>query len=326
MDNLEIKKAILQKIKEFDSIIIVRHIRPDGDCIGSSLGLRNILRESFPDKKIYSIGKGGAEYLSFLGTEDEEVSVDTYKESLVIAVDTSVKDRIDNDNVSNAKYLIKIDHHLNVDPYGDIVYVRDDFPAACCIIADFYDTFKDELKMTREGASALFCGIATDTGRFRYSGVSKRTFELAGMLLEFGVDTEYLYSHLYIKESGVLKLEGWLLNHYKETENGVAYIHITRKIIKKFNLTYEEAASLINSLDSIKGKLIWIAFIDLEDSIRVRIRSRYVPCVSVGQKYRGGGHPNACGATVYNKKEIKELLAFADGVVKEYKENNEGWL
>ena len=165
MDNLEIKKTILQKIKEFDSIIIVRHIRPDGDCIGSSLGLRNILRESFPDKKIYSIGKSGAEYLSFLGTEDDEVSVDTYKESLVIAVDTSVKDRIDNDNVSNAKYLIKIDHHLNVDPYGDIVYVRDDFPAACCIIADFYDTFKDELKMTREGASALFCGIATDTGR-----------------------------------------------------------------------------------------------------------------------------------------------------------------
>ena len=326
MNNLELKKAILEKIKEYDSIIIVRHIRPDGDCIGTSLGLRDILRTSFPEKKVYSIGESSADYLSFIGQEDNDVEDEVYKESLVIAVDTSVKDRIDNKKASLGKELIKIDHHLNVEPYGDLIYVRDDFPAACCIIADFLDTFKDELKMTLEGAKALFLGMITDTGRFRYKGMSKRVFELAGMLVDYGFDTEYLYSNLYIKESSVLKLEGWLYNNYKTTEHGVAYIHITKRIIKKFGLTYEEAASLINCLDSIKGHLIWIAFIDLDDSIRVRIRSRFTPCVSVGQKYRGGGHPNACGATVYNKKEIQELLEFADGVVKEYKEQNEGWL
>ena len=326
MADLELKKAILDKIKEYDSIIIARHIRPDGDCMGSSLGLRDMLRTSFPNKKIYSIGKSEADYLKFIGTEDSEVSEDIYKESLIIAVDTSVKDRIDNDNVLKGKELIKIDHHLNVDPYGDICYVRTDFPAACCIIADFYDTFKDELKMTKDGATALFCGMVTDTGRFRYAGMTKRVYELVGMLMEYGIDTEFVFSNLYIRESGALKLEGWVLNNYKETPNGVAYIHLTKKIIKKYGLTYDDAAALVNSLDSIKGNLIWIIFIDLDDQIRVRVRSRYVECVAVGQKYRGGGHPRACGATVYNKKEIKELVEYADSIVKEYKANNEGWL
>lgn len=326
MDNLSLKKDILAKIKEYDSIIIARHSRPDGDCIGSSLGLRDILRTSFPEKKIYSIGKDSATYLDFIGKEDDEVSEDIYKNSLMIIVDTSVMDRIDNSNYKIAKETIKIDHHINVEPYGDICYVRDDLPAACAIICDFYKTFSDELKMTKDGATALFCGMVTDTGRFRYRGMTKEVYELVGMLVDFGIDTEYVFSNLYIKDSGVLKLEGWLLNHYKETPNGVAYIYITKKIIKKFKLTYEEASSLINSLDSIKGDLIWIAFIDYEASIRVRLRSRYVPCVSVGQKYRDGGHANACGATVYNKKEINALLNDADMVVKEYKENNEGWL
>lgn len=327
MDSIEIKEAILEKIKENDSIIIVRHIRPDGDCMGSSIGLRDILRASFPEKKIYSIGKGKAEYISFIGKEDDEVDKEVYQKSLVIAVDTANMDRIDNDNYKEAKDLIKIDHHLNVEEYGSICYVRDDFPAASCIIADWYDDFKDELELPLSAATALFTGIVTDTGRFRYRGMSKRVLELAGMLLEKGIDTEHIYSNLYIKDPMVSKLEGWVLNHYKETENGVAYMYISQRTRKKFNLGYDEAASLINSLDSLKGDLIWIAFIDLEDkSTRVRIRSRFVECVKVGQMYHGGGHPNACGATVYSKKEAKQLVKYADELVKEYKKNNEGWV
>lgn len=326
MDFVEIKEQILAKIKEYETIIIVRHIRPDGDCIGSSLGLRDVLRTSFPEKNIYSIGKDSAEYLSFIGEEDKELEEDVYKKALIIAVDTASSDRISNDFYKSGKELIKIDHHLNTNPYGDICYVRSDMPAACCIIFDFFYTFKNELKMTKMGARALFSGIVTDTGRFRYSSVDSNTLITASHLLEYGIDTEEIYSKLYIRDSSLLKLEGWLLNNYKETKNGVVYIHITKKIMKHFKLDYESSASLINSLDSIKGDLIWIIFIDQVDMIRVRIRSRFVECVKVGQKYRGGGHPQACGATVYNKKELNELVEYADSLVKEYKENNEGWL
>ena len=143
MKHLETKKQILEKIKQNDNIIIVRHIRPDGDCMGASIGLREILRASFPNKKIYSVGKTRAEYLDFIGTEDEIIDKQLYKESLVIAVDTATSDRIDDDCFKDAKEFIKIDHHLAVEDYAEINYVREDFPAASCIIVDFYDTFRN---------------------------------------------------------------------------------------------------------------------------------------------------------------------------------------
>ena len=327
MNHLEIKKQILEKIKQNDNIIIVRHIRPDGDCMGSSIGLREILRASFPNKKIYSVGKTRAEYLDFIGAEDEIIDKQLYKESLVIAVDTATSDRIDDDYFKDAKEFIKIDHHLAVEDYAEINYVREDFPAASCIVVDFYDTFRDELVMPKNAAIALYVGLTTDTGRFRYRGVGSRVFELAAILMEHDLDIETIYAKLYLKDAGSLKLQGLIYKNFKTTENGVVYMHITQRMMKKYNLSYDSAAALINSLDSIKGNLIWIFFIDQKDkTIRVRIRSRFVPVVSVGRAYRGGGHPNACGATVHNKKELKELVKMADNLLKEYKENNEGWL
>ena len=327
MEHLEVKKQILDKIKEYSSIIIVRHIRPDGDCIGSSLGLREILRASFPQKKIYSVGKTEADYLAFVGKEDEALSEEIYKESLIIVVDTATSDRIDDDFYKLGKEIIKIDHHLPVEDYGVINYVRKDFPAASCIIVDLYDTFKDELVLPESAAFALYTGITTDTGRFRYRGVGSRVFELCSILMKYDLDLEKIYANLYLKSADLLKLQGLVYKSFKTTKNGVSYIHITQKMMKKNGLTYEEAASLVNCLDSIKGNLIWMIFVDQADkSIRVRIRSRFVEVVEIGRAFRGGGHPNACGATVFNKKEIKALVEMADGILKEYKENNEGWL
>ena len=87
------KNEIIKEIEANDSIIILRHMRPDGDCIGSTFGLREVLRKSFPNKKIYSVGDGVPEYLAFLGEEDE-VSEETFKESLVIVVDTATSKRV----------------------------------------------------------------------------------------------------------------------------------------------------------------------------------------------------------------------------------------
>ena len=113
MKYLETKKQILEKIKQNDNIIIVRHIRPDGDCMGSSIGLREILRASFPNKKIYSVGKTRAEYLDFIGTEDEIIDKQLYKESLVIAVDTATSDRIDDDCFKEEVELLHPDNKIN---------------------------------------------------------------------------------------------------------------------------------------------------------------------------------------------------------------------
>ncbi|HHX78187.1 MAG TPA: bifunctional oligoribonuclease/PAP phosphatase NrnA [Acholeplasmataceae bacterium] len=323
MDNLDIKKQILNKIKEYDSIIIVRHQRPDGDCIGSALGLKAILRDTFPKKRIYSISEDWSDYLSFLGSDDSEVSLDVYKKSLIIALDTATKNRISNKSYVFGKEIIKIDHHINVEPYGDINYVREDMPATASMILDFYDSFRDELKMNYKAALCLFTGVVTDTGRFKYSSVNSNTMRLAGEMIDYGIDIEKIYAKLYLRDESSYKLKGYIFNKFKSTENGVAYIYFSQRIQKRFGVSSSEAAALVNSLDSIKGKLIWIIFVEQEDkTIRVRLRSRFARVVEIAQNYNGGGHAQASGATVNNKKEMKELLKEADQILKEFKEKN----
>ncbi|MFA5749505.1 MAG: bifunctional oligoribonuclease/PAP phosphatase NrnA [Bacilli bacterium] len=324
MNSIDIKTQIFNKIKEYEHIIILRHQRPDGDCIGSALGLKALLRESFPKKKIYSIADDWSEYLSFLGNDDAEVSIEIYKKSLIIVLDTATKNRISNNNYSFGKELIKIDHHINVEPYGDINYVREDMPATAAMILDFYDSFRDELKMNYTAAVCLFTGVVTDTGRFKYSSVNSNTMKLAGEMLDYGIDIEKIYARLYLRDESSFKLKGYIYNKFNSTENGVAYMFFSRRIQKRFGVSASEASALVNSLDSIKNKLMWIIFVEQEDkTIRVRLRSRFVRVVEIAQKYNGGGHAQASGATVNNKKELKALLKEADQTLKAFKEEHQ---
>ena len=319
------KQAILDKIKEYDSIIILRHVKPDGDCLGASLGLREILRNSFPEKKIYSVGKMKSSYLDFLGKEDDDVSQDIYKESLIIIVDTATKDRIDNDKVDLGKETIKIDHHLAVENYANINYVREDMPATCAIITDFYATFKDELVLSKEASKFLFVGVVTDTGRFRYRGVSGDVLNLASLLLDTGIDIEDIYTNLYIKTKEEMKLTAYIYKNFKVTENGVAYFLMSKRVQDKFGVSNESASSLVNVLEGIKDSLIWIFFIQNKEKIwRVRLRSRFVAINEVAANFNGGGHLQASGATVNNKKELRKLLKQADKLLGEFKKNNRG--
>lgn len=320
-EEVDIKQLIIDEIEKYETIIIVRHDRPDGDCIGSSFGLRDILIASYPNKKIYSVGDGVPGYLSFLGEEDE-ISEEMYEESLVIAVDTATSDRIANKYYSKAKFLIKIDHHIPVDDYGDINYVCQDYPACCQIIIDLVNSFKEKLILTKRAALCLYTGLVTDTGRFRYRSVNATTMRLAADILDRHIDTEYMYTHLNVKSAESYKLQGFVYQNFKLTDNKVAYCYITKKIMKKFGASVEDASNLVNCLDSIKDSLIWILFVEYDDEIRVRIRSRYIPVVEIGEAFHGGGHANACGATVKSTKEMKQLLMMADKKLQEFKNNN----
>lgn len=150
---------------------------------------------------------------------------------------------------------------------------------------------------------------------------------LAGMLLDLGIDTDTLYANLYMKDFDSLKFQAYVYKKMKMTENGVVYLHVDRAMQKKFDLTSETAGTAVSFMESIKNSLIWIAFIDNADgSIRARLRSRFVTINEIAERYHGGGHACASGATVYSKKEMKALIAEADAHLKHYKETNEGWL
>lgn len=324
--NREIMQSILDKIKEYNRIIIFRHKRPDGDAVGSTKGLAGILRASFPEKKIHLINSDYADYVSFLGDEDKDIDDSLYAEALGIVIDTGTTDRISNKKFELCREIIKIDHHIDRTPYGDISWVEEERSSACEMIVHFYDTFRDELKITPEAAKALYTGMVTDSGRFRFSSVSGDTMRLAGVLLDVGIDTDTLFANLYLKEFNSLKFQAYVYKKMKITNEGVVYLHVTRKMKKKFKLSNEEASTAVSFMDSIKGSPIWIAFIDGDDAIRVRLRSRFVKISDVAEKYRGGGHAMAAGATVYSKKEMKALIADADATLKEFKASGEAWL
>ena len=327
--NREIKQQILDKIKQYDRIMLFRHVRNDGDCVGATKGMKRILQCTFPEKEILLIDSDQAKYLEFMGPEDEDVPDEVYAEALGIVIDTASEARISNKKYTLCKELIKIDHHIPLENYGDIIWVEEDRSSACEMIVDFYDTFRDELKIDQEGATHLYTGMVTDSGRFKYEGVTGDTMRCAATLLDVGVDTQTLFARLYLEAFEYLKFKAHIYQRMQITENGVAYIFIDKAMQEEFNLTLEQASACVGALDSIRGCIAWAAFIengDAEHSIRVRLRSRFVFINSIAEKYHGGGHACASGATVYSLEEMDALLKDADALVKEYKETHEDWL
>ena len=313
---------ILNKIKEYNKIIIFRHFRPDGDAVGSTKGLQAILKATYPEKEIVLQNKDFSTYLSFLGGEEELFPDSYYADALGIAVDTATEKRLSNDKFSLCKERIKIDHHIPVESYGDLEWVEEHRSSACEMIAQFYDTFSDELVMTSEAATYIYCGMVTDSGRFRFREVSGETMRLAGRLLCFGIDTERLYANLYLRDFDSYKFESYARKKMKITENGVVYLYVTKRMQKKFGLSKEDASASVSYMDSIKGSLIWIAFIEGESEIRVRLRSRFVTVSELAERYHGGGHACAAGATVYSEAERRALVKEADALLGEFKKNN----
>ena len=327
--NREIMEQILNKIREYDRIMIFRHVRNDGDCVGATKGLKAILQLSFPEKEIYLIDHDLAAYLEFMGPEDEEVADEIYQSALGIVLDTASEARISNKKYALCKELIKIDHHIPLENYGNYQWVEEERSSCCEMIVKFYDTFKDVLKIDSEAAGYLYTGMVTDSGRFKYEDVSGDTMRYAGILLDVGVDTETIYARLYLEAFEYLKFKAYVYEHMERTENGVAYLYVDKAMQEKFNLTLEQASACVGTMDAIRGCISWAVFIDNNDeagTIRVRLRSRFVHINGIAEKYRGGGHACASGATLYSQEEVQSLLADTDALVKDYKENNEGWL
>ena len=327
--NQHIKETILAKMAQYDTIMLFRHVRNDGDCVGATKGLKRILELTWPEKKIYLIDQDTAKYLEFMGPEDEDVPEEVYRQALGIVLDTASEARISNKKYTLCKELIKIDHHIPLENYGNLQWVEEERSSCCEMVVDFYNTFRDRLKIDSLAATHLYTGMVTDSGRFKYSGVTGDTLRNAAVLLDVGVDTDTLFARLYLEAFEYLKFKAHIYQRMQITPNGVAYIFVDKAMQQEFGLSLEQSSAIIGNLDSIRGCISWIAFIETGDeqgTIRVRLRSRFVHINSIAEKYRGGGHACASGATVYNREEVDALLADTDALVKEYKETHDGWL
>ena len=322
-----VMQTIFDRIAAADSIMLFRHIRVDGDCVGATKGLKELIQQTWPDKSVYLIDDEHSDYLAFLGPDDAPVADDVYAASLGIVIDVGNHERISNQKFALCREIIKIDHHIERDPYGHINWVEDWRSSACEMIAAFYEAFQDRLCMRKKAAECIFTGMVTDSGRFMYEGVSGETMRLAGLMLEQGIDTETLYAHLYLRSFDELKFRAAIYESMQLTPGGVAWVHVTREMQQRFGLPFETACTCISSLSDIKGVLCWLAFIDAgDDEIRVRLRSRFAAINTIAEKYHGGGHACASGATVYSGDEMQSLIQYADEHIRQYKATHEGWL
>ncbi len=308
---------ILAKIKEYNTIIIHGHIRPDGDCYGSQFGLQRAIQATYPDKQVYVVG-GECDYCKFLGNMDV-ISDDVFEGALSICVDCANGDRLSDQRFKLAEYVIKIDHHIADCTYGDYQYVEEGAASCTQVITDLI--IKGNLVMTKEAAFALYTGIVTDTGRFRFDSVNSHTMQVAGYLLDHGVNPAELDNLLSVDSLATLKLKGYVLSNFVVKE-GFAYIKMTRDVIEQFGVSDEEAANQVSTISTIEGCPVWALFMEYPgNEIRIRLRSRGPAVNELANRYGGGGHSKACGASLKSWDDLDKFVDEAVALVKEFNEN-----
>lgn len=301
------KQRILDTIEKFDTIIIHRHVRPDPDAYGSQCGLAEILRISYPEKKVYTVGVD-EESLSFLKRMDV-IGDEVYRDALVIVCDTANEERICDQRYKLGRTIIKIDHHPNEDPYGHHMWIDTTASSVSEMVYELYLFGKDKgLHINQEAARLIFAGIVGDTGRFLFPSTNVRTFKYAGDLVEFGFDFPELYEGIYTTKVNVAHLSGYVLQNFSLSENGVASMKIKKEILEQYDVSPTEASQLVGMLGNIERIKAWVFFVEEEDQIRVRLRSKGPVINTVAAKYRGGGHPLAAGASIYSWEEAGSIL------------------
>lgn len=311
---------IREFIEKYDTIILHGHIRPDGDCIGSQYGLYYLIKDNYPNKKVYITGET-SDYVSFIGKPDM-IEESLFPDALAICLDCATSERLSDQRYTLAKEFIKIDHHIPVDDYGSYQYVDTTAPACAQIITELYMENKEDWKLSKEAATALYVGILTDTGRFKFDSVNSRTFLAAATLVDAGVDLGFVDNQLSVETLNTLKLKGYVLSNFKISEHGFAYVTLTREEIESFGVSDEDAAAQVSTISTIEGCPVWAILLEYsKEEIRIRLRSRGPVINLLAEQYHGGGHAKASGAKLETWSELDEFVCRADELVKKYKEN-----
>lgn len=312
-----IYKKIYKKIKEYNKIVIARHVGADPDALASTLALKEIILNSFPSKEIYVVGLSASKF-KYLGNMDK-LPEDT-SDALLIITDTPDKKRIDGAKLDNFKYSIKIDHHPLVDEMCDIELIDETSSSACQLILEL--VYHTKFKLTTSSATKLFAGIVADTNRFLYYYSSPRTFELVSKLLkDKNIDITKIYEMMYLKPLNDKQFEGYILNNFNVTEDGLAYLVVNDDVLEKYKVDATTARNTVNEFNYINEILVWVIFTTDKQTgdLKGSIRSRGPIINTVASNFKGGGHIYASGVKINNDDELNNLIKELNLVCKNYK-------
>lgn len=301
-------EKIIALIEKYDKIIIHRHKNPDGDALGSQIGLLNILKDSYPEKQVYAVGDMTQRYAFMLSCPMDEIDDEVYSGALAIVLDTSAKALISDDRYSLAEKVVKIDHHLYVEKIGDEEVTATSYESCAGLVAAM--AMESGLTVSDVAAKALYTGMITDSGRFRYDSTSSETFRIASFLMERRFETSDIYRSLYADELDNIRLRASFVMKIQMATPKVAYIYTTDSEVKELNCDiFSISRGMVNTMSEIRGVENWVNFTETDEGVLCEIRSNRHNINQIAVKYGGGGHQKASGATLKNREEAMSLLS-----------------
>lgn len=301
-------------IKKYDVIIIHHHSNPDGDAMGSQIGLKRVLQVNFPDKKIYAVGDDARRFSFMDGSEMDVVDDAAYKGALAIVLDTSAKSLISDERYALAETVLRIDHHIFVEDIADIDIDDTSFESCCGLVA--YLVREWGLEVDSYAAKALFTGMVTDSGRFYYDSVTPRTFELASFLLSKGFNPGEIYANLYADTYENVKKRAQFVLSIQFTKNNVAYSYSDKTRVEALGMEAQAVSrGYVNTMGDLKGVDAWVNFTECEQGVLCEIRSKNLNINQIAVAHGGGGHLKASGATLKDKQEALQVLDELDDLV-----------
>ena len=312
---------IYKQIKKYNKIVIARHIGADPDALGSTLGLKEAILNTFPNKEVFVVGAPAARH-RYIG-ELDKFEESMYENSLLIVLDTPNLKRIDGVDISKFEYKIKIDHHPFIEKFADIELIDESASSASQLVIELIKNTK--LKLNKSCAEKLFVGLVGDTNRFLYYYTTAKTFELTAYLFnEVEIDFTKLYENMYVRSLHDLKFQSYVINNITLTENGLGYIKINQEILDEYGVDVATASNVVNNLTYIEDMYSWVIFAydKGNNNVRGSIRSRGPIINEVASNYNGGGHIYASGVRLENFDVADSMIKDLDEVCKEYKINN----
>ena len=309
-------EQLLSAIKEFDRIIIHRHSNPDGDALGSQIGLKNILKENFPEKEIYVVGDSSQRFAFMDDSVMDTIPDELYTDALAIVLDTSATSLISDTRYSTAKLTACVDHHIFCEKFTDIEIRNTSYESCCGLITEF--AIECDLKLNPLAAKSLYTGMVTDSGRFRYDSTNSNTFKLASKLMEQKFDTNGIYSNLYADDFNFIRLRAMFTLKIQFTDHRVAYIYTTRDELDTYGVdTFTISRGMVGTMSEIRGIDSWVNFTETDGGVLCEIRSSKHNINPIAVKYGGGGHAKASGATLKDRDEAMSLLEDLNNLSKE---------
>ena len=309
-------KSVIEQIKKYNTIIIHRHTNPDGDALGSQIGLREIIKHNFPDKTVYTVGDGSKRYGFMEGSEMDEIADETYSGALAIILDTSAKALICDSRYELAECTVRMDHHIFCEKIADIEVTDTSFESCCGLVTAF--AMAEELELTPLAAKSLYTGMVTDSGRFRYDSTTSQTHTLAAHLMKTEFSTADIYRNLYADDFSFIRLRAQFVLKIQFTEKNVAYIYTTRDELDGYGVdNFTVSRGMVNVMGEIRGVDIWVNFTETDEGVLCELRSSKYNINQIAVKHGGGGHLKASGATLNDKDEAMEMLTELNMLIEE---------